>query len=490
MPSVKEYVDIGFNLHQDGKLEEAESAYNEALSIDSGNAEVCNLLGVLKLQQGDIALAVEYVEKAIEKSPQAYFFETLFQAYIRNNDYEKIIAKKDLVIKLFPDNFSLLFNIALAYKNIRNNKEAIKFYEKALKIDPTSYQGWFNLAHLYSVEAQTANAVSAMEICKKLNPKDSETRYFYSIALLREKNYNKGLKYFESRLCREAAVEIQKKTYPNKVRDDNFWHGERIKNKTLLVYYEAGFGDVIQFVRYLPIVAKLCKKLIFICQKPLTPLFKENSQLGVAEYIDSFVPESRLDFDVHAPLMSLPYILGLKDDDIFAFSGGYLRANQNKYEEAKKKYFDNYKIKIGIKWQGNTYFDKDRVIPAEMFKHLIGIENTQFYSFQTFEGSEESAKLKDIVDVGKDLVDFSQTAAALCNLDLVICNDTSLAHLAGALGIPCWIILPWEVNWRWHTDLSVCDWYSSVRLFRQEKMDDWNDVFNKVAQEIKTAISE
>ena len=112
------------------------------------------------------------------------------------------------------------------------------------------------------------------------------------------------------------------------------------------------------------------------------------------------------------------------------------------------------------------------------------VENTQYYSFQTFEGSEDAKVLNNIIDIGKDLIDFSQTAAAMANLDLVICNDTSLAHLAGAMGIPCWVLLPYEVNWRWHTDLSVCDWYDSVKLFRQHKQNDWNGVFEDVLAEM------
>ena len=487
MPTVQDYIDMGFSLHQEGNLDEAENKYSQALELDSENAEACNLMGVLKLQKSDIESAIGWTEKAIALESSAYFYETLFQEYIRAGFYDKIVARQDEILKKFPNNFSLLFNIALAYKNLNKNHEAISFYDKALKINPTSSQAWFNIAHLYSVEAETQNAVSALKICKKLNPNDDEVEYFLGIALMRVKNYDKGLKYFEKRLCREAAYAMQKKTYPNKVREDNLWKGENIKNKTLLVYYEAGFGDVIMFARYLPLVAQKCKKLIFMCQKPLAPLFRENMNLGIDEIIDTFVPEQNLEFDVHAPLMSLPYILRLKGNKVFAYSSGYLRPNEKLVQEYKKKYFNTEKIKVGIKWQGNTYYDKDRVIPTEKFGQLIEVDNTQYYSFQTFEGAEELNKLSskyNIIDIGKDLVDFSQTAAALSNLDIVICNDTSLAHLAGAMAIPCWIMLPYEVNWRWHTDLSVCDWYDSVKLFRQKKLGDWQSVFDQILEEM------
>lgn len=482
MPAVEELINLGFSNHQNGKLEEAESAYKEALAIDSNNAEVCNLMGVLKLQMSEITPALEWVEKAISIKPCEYFYETMFQICIRGKYYSKIAETEDFVNKNYSKCFSLMFNLALAFKNLKQNKKAIFYYDKALKIDPTSYQGWFNMAHLYSIEGQYKNAVSALKICKKIKPKDRETDYFLSLAYMQTKDYDKGLKLFENRLCRETAIAIQNKTYPNLVNNKTIWKGESIKNKTIFVYYEAGFGDTIMFSRYLPLLKKKCKKVIFYPQKQLVPLFVE-SNLGVDEIIEGFIPEQNLSFDVHAPLLSLPYLLKLKGDNVFQSPEGYIRANKELTQEFKEKYFNNDKLKIGIKWQGNTYYDLDRVIPTEAFSPLIETNNTQFYSFQTFEGSKELEKLTskyNIIDIGSELIDFGQTASALENLDLVICNDTSLAHLAGAMGKPCFILLPYEVNWRWHSDLSKCDWYDSIKLFRQKSPGDWNSVFEEV----------
>lgn len=487
MPTVEDIINIGFNNHQSGKLEEAEYAYQEALRLDCENAEACNLMGVLKLQQNDVESSIDWVEKAINRKQCEYFYETLFQAYIRSGKFDKIIECEKIVLNKYPKSFPLLFNIALAYKNLKKNNLAIEFYDKALKINPTSYQAWFNLAHIYNVENQGKNAVSALKICKKLKPKDKETEYFLSIALMRTKNYDKGLKLFEQRLCRDTAIALQNKTYPNLASYDKLWRGENIKNKTILVYYEAGFGDVIMFARYLPLLKKRCKKIIFYPQKQLVKLFSQNS-LGIDEIIEGFIPEQNMDFDVHVPLLSLPYLLGLKGDKVFESPEGYLTFNKEMAEEYRERFFNNSNLKIGIKWQGNTYYDKDRVIPTESFLPLLEIEGTKFYSFQTFEGAEELNKLNskyEIIDIGKELIDFSQTAAALANLDLVICNDTSLAHLAGAMGIPCFVLLPYEVNWRWHDNISKCDWYDSLKLFRQKSIGDWQSVFEEVKEVLK-----
>lgn len=493
MPTVEEIINIGFNNHQDGRLEEAEMAYQEALKLDCENAEICNLMGVLKLQQNEVDSAIDWVEKAINRNACEYFYETLFQAYIRGGKFDKIIECEESVLKKYPKSFPLLFNIALAYKNLKQNHKAIKYYDRALKIDPSSYQAWFNLAHIYNVENQGKNAVSALKICRKLRPNDSETEYFLSLALLRTKNYDKGLKLFEKRPSRETAVKLFNKTYPNLATAERLWKGENIKNKTILVYYEAGYGDTIMFARYLPLLKKRCKKLVFYPQKQLVQLFSQ-SDLGIDEIIEGFIPESNMNFDVHAPLLSLPYLLGLKGENVFESSDGYLYADSKLVQEYKERFFNddkgNNKLKIGIKWQGNTSYDQDRVIPAEMFASLIELEGTKFYSFQTFEGSENLAKLSskyDVVDIGSELIEFNQTASALMNLDLVICNDTSLAHLAGALGIPCFVLLPYEVNWRWHSDLGKCDWYDSVKLFRQKSIGNWSEVFEEVKELLQTA---
>ena len=158
----------------------------------------------------------------------------------------------------------------------------------------------------------------------------------------------------------------------------------------------------------------------------------------------------------------------------------------------KDKYFNNDKFKIAIKWQGNTYYDKERVLKVEDFFRLFDIENTQFYSCQTYEGSEKFSQITDkynVINLAPAFGDFSDTAAAIENMDLIICNDTSLAHLAGAMCKPCWVLLPHVYNWRWHVDLSKCDWYDSVKVYRQTTNGDWQGVFEEVEKDLKNLIS-
>ena len=205
--------------------------------------------------------------------------------------------------------------------------------------------------------------------------------------------------------------------------------------------------------------------------------------LSNIEIMELFKQESIMKFDYHIPMLSLPLVLGLNENNMFISKSGYLKSNPDIVERYKEQYFNNKKFKIGIKWRGNTHYEMDRVIDIKSFTKLFNIENTKFYSFQTFEGAEDLNQIindYDIVDIGKTVKNFADTAGALENLDLVICNDTSLAHLAGALGKPCWILLPYLYNWRWHLDLNNCDWYDSVKLYRQKERGNWDEIFDRM----------
>ena len=379
------------------------------------------------------------------------------------------------------EDYKTLFQKALICKQNNNPDEAEELYLKVLELEPDLTEAYYNLATIYYDRYDCQKAVDCYKKILEINPDDSEVKYFLSLAYFKMKNYAEGEKYFENRLCRKSSIMSQEKTYPNLTKSAPVYSGEIAKDKTVYTYYEAGFGDMIMFARYLPLLKERVGKVIFKPQKELVNLFKENN-FG-CEIMGIFQPENTIHFDYHIPIMSLPYALSLQGDGIFSLRGGYMHANPAKSAAYKAKYFDNDKFKIGIKWQGNTMYDRGRVITVESFFKLFDIPDTKFYSCQTFEGSQEIEKIKaryDIVDLGSTFKDFSDTAAALDNLDLIISNDSSLAHLAGALGKKCLVLLPYVYNWRWHTDLSICDWYESVKIFKQKTPDDWRGAFDDV----------
>lgn len=479
---------LAFKLHQDNKLDEAEKLYMEILKENSNNAETLNLYGILKLQKNLPDEAEPMILKAVSIQPNEYFYENLAQVYLAKKEYSKAINSYEKAVKLNPQSPELLFGLALTYKKIRNFEEAIKIYNKVLEINPNFPQVYYNLAVIYTETGDLNKTISCYQKVIELSPNDLEAKYFLGLAYMQQKNYKEGLKYYENRLCRFSSIETLKKTYPNLSKQAKLWMGEDIHDKTIYTYFEAGFGDVIMFSRYLPLLKKKCKKLIFKPQRPLYQLFNEN-KLGCDEVLDLFPDEKDFTFDYHIPILSIPYILGLKEPEVFIFNKKYIKANPKKAEAYKTKYFNNNKFKIGIKWQGATFQDTDRIIQIENFEKIIALPDVQVYSCQTDDGKEDLNRLHNkqaVIDLGGTFQNFSDTAAALENMDLIICNDTSLAHLAGSMGKPCFILLPYNYNWRWHTDLTKSEWYQSVKLFRQKTPGDWTTVFEEVLSMLKS----
>lgn len=472
-----------FNLHNSGKLEEAEKLYIEILEENPENARILNLIGLLKLAQNDLTAAEHYLKHALEIEKDAYYYESLARVYIAEKQYQKACSLLEEAINTVKCGFEIYFYLGLACKNSIEYEKAEKAYLKALELQPQSEPACYNLASLYLFLNNPEKAIEYFKKCLEITPGKVETLYFLGIAYFRIKDYDTGLKYFENRLCRQTAITTQQVTYPKIMEKAPLWKGEDIKDKVLYTYYEAGFGDMIMFARYIPELLKRCKKLLIKPQKELSQLLRDS--FPEAEVMDLFYDEDKTHFDVHIPFLSVPYVLGLETKDMFMRHEGYLRATPDKIQYYKENFFNNDKFKIAIKWQGNTYYETDRVINVDAFAPLFGLPNVKIYSAQTFQGAEEYQKLAakyDITDLSHSFKDFSYTAGAIANLDLVICNDTSLAHLAGAMNKPCIVLLPYQYNWRWHMDLTHCDWYDSVKIFRLGKRESWNELLERVAQ--------
>ena len=478
-----------FTKHQNGQLTIARDLYMEILKDEPKNAEVWDLLGVLYFQVRDYMESELCIKKAIELNPRLYYIENLARLYLDKGEFKASIALYEDIVKASPK-YENYFNLAMAYKCNQNWDKAKIMYYKALDVNSEGYESYFNLAYLALNENNPKEAIRCYQKALEIKPDDWESMYFLSLACMQDKDYQTGLKYFESRLCKQSAIVSQEKIYPHLIKSRPEWKGEDLVDKTLYTYYEAGFGDILMFYRYLPILTSICKKVIIKPQRELAPLFRENSY--GAEVLEIFDFEKEINFDYHIPFLSVPLVLGLKREEIFTRHEGYLKPNPAKVNYYKEKYCNNDKFKIGIKWQGNTHYDTERVLNVEDFFPLFEIPNTQFYSFQTFEGSEEIEKIQkehSIINLGSTFSNFSDTAGAIENMDLIISNDTSLVHLAGAMSKPCFVLLPYIYNWRWHTDLSHCDWYDSVKIYRQSNHGDWHGVFESVKADLLKEIN-
>lgn len=489
--TTREQINIALQLHKSGDFVEAEKSYLKILDESLDNTDALNLLGMLKLQIKQFKDAIFYIQKATQIKPCTYYFENLGRAYFENRDFDTAISAYKKALEFSPNDFDVLFNLASAYKKNDELNNAITAYESALSVKPNHPDVLFNLANVYENKNDTPTALKYYQQAQEFGVKDKNINYFLAVSYLKTKDFKNGWEYYEDRPSKEFGVLTQSLQYKELMQTKPLLQIEDLqkdtKDKTLFVYYEAGLGDSIMYARYLPLLKEKFAKVVFKPQSGFVNLFKD-SDLG-AEIID--LPIQDMDFDFHIPLMSVPFVLQLNTEADIPFADKFLKTNPHRVGEFKEKYFNNDKFKIGIKWQGNPAYDKQRIIPIEAFSEIFKLPNTQFYSLQKDDGAQELKKIQkdiNIIDLGPSFNNFTDTAAAMENLDLVICNDTSVAHLVGALGKPCWVMLPFVSNWRWHTDTSYSPWYKSVSLFKQHELNNWDKAFEQVHEELSKLI--
>lgn len=277
------------------------------------------------------------------------------------------------------------------------------------------------------------------------------------------------------------------------------WDGSSLEGKTILLWFEQGLGDSLQFIRYASFVkARGAAKVIVECQEPLLALFANCAG------IDQLVPEKSEmpPFDVQAPLLSLPWIFGTLLHTIPAEIPYLLvdPARKEKWRGEIDSAIDgsgsspSKEFKIGIVWQGNPkhVWDRHRSFPLAHFNRLARIHGVQLVSLQKDVSDERLAGFPhqlSLINLGSRLTDFADTAAAMQNLDVVITCDSSPAHLAGALGIPVWVAMSALSDWRWMTQRDDSPWYPTMRLFRQKRIGDWDEVFGRLESEVNKLLT-
>jgi hypothetical protein len=262
------------------------------------------------------------------------------------------------------------------------------------------------------------------------------------------------------------------------------WEGHDLKGQRILIHAEQALGDTIQFIRYLPQVAQRGGRVVLQVQPELFQLLKDFPHAEQVLARGDALP----DFDVQCPLLSLPLIL--HSGSQISNEVPYIKPDALAVEHWRAKLADEARLKVGLVWAGKPEHknDHNRSMPARMFASLNQIPNVRFFSLQKGDAAKQLADLSsqlDVTDFTSELNDFVDTAGLIQNLDLVITVDTAVAHLAGAIGKPVWVLLPFVPDWRWLLDRSDSPWYPTMRLFRQPRIGDWESPVNSVAAGLK-----
>ncbi|MBT3355618.1 MAG: hypothetical protein HN402_11940 [Candidatus Scalindua sp.] len=317
----------------------------------------------------------------------------------------------------------------------------------------------------------------------ELEPEYAEAHLNRSFALLLIGNYKDGWIENEWRL-QAKAHRLRKFNKPQ-------WDGSPLNGKTILIHAEQGFGDTIQFIRYLPMVQAQGGNVVFECHKSLIRLLRNYE--GIDKLIER-VPKPDIEFDTQLPILSLPGIFDTTADSIPSDTP-YITSDQGLSQLFSLRFGTDYNFKIGIAWAGNSDNKKNHIRSCALadFNPLLDIQGISFYSIQKGPASVEAdSTLREmkIINLSNQIKDFADTAAVVSNLDLIISVDTAVVHLAGALGKPVWNLIHFAPDWRWLLNRDDSPWYPEMRLFRQTKSNDWTTVFKRVKEALLQIVND
>jgi hypothetical protein len=384
------------------------------------------------------------------------------------------LASFDRAIALRPDIAELHSNRGNALRDLAQPEAGLVAHARAIALRPDYAEAHSNLARTLIDQNQHTPALASLDRALALNPGLAGARLNRAVIELVQGRLAEGFRDYEARW------QTQLFSRAGRGFAQPQWQGETLAGRTLLLHPEQGVGDTIQFCRYVTLVmARVDGPVIFEVPKPLRPLF-EGKFPGVRLVAQG---EKLPPFDLHCPLLSLPHVLGTDLASVPA-PVGYLRADPVRATRWRNRLVPAGSPRIGLVWSGDPKHanDRSRSLPLASLLPLVG-SGARLFALQPRVREADRATLAAtpaIIDLGCDFSDFADTAAAISALDLVISADTSVAHLAAALGKPTWVLLPFAPDWRWLLGREDSPWYPTVRLFRQEARGDWDSVIGRV----------
>lgn len=472
----------GVALHRLRRLDAAEASYRKALETSPEASNVIAQLAMLLREQRRFSEARTFLENAVTRLPrEALVHYAMGLLLLDIEEREAAFHSFGTAVKLNPRFAEAHNGLGFLHYHAERHEQAIAHLERATQINPGYIDALRTLATAYSVSGCAKKAMAVYERITALSPGDVEAHMGLAIHQLLLGDFNRGWPEYEWRLkFKDMVMPVTGKPH---------WNGQSLTGKTILLLGEQGLGDTLQFVRYAPQVKAHGANVVLGCPPTLQRL------LSGCEGIDSVIPygETIPPHDFLIPLLSLPRVLKTTLKTIPA-SVPYLRVPSGAGVTVAGMITRQAGIlNIGIAWAGGNLHpnNKRRSCTLEQFRCLLDIPGVRFFSLQKGEPAKELSGFSDrkIVDLGPFLGDFSDTAAAMTALDLIISVDTAAAHLAGGLARPVWLLLPFAPDWRWMLGLDDSPWYPTMRLFRQPVPGDWNNVTERLAAELAAAVS-
>jgi len=481
---IEVYNNLGIALQDQGKYSQAVDEYLKASQLGPGCAEIHYNLGNALQLLGRHEEAAENYRLGLGLKPDyAQAYNNLGISLKEQGLYDEAVQSCEQAIRLEPDCSQFYSNLASILQHQGRAADAVANCERAISLEPDNTEAYFNLASVLRDCGRLDEAVQKNSRAIQLRPDYAEAHWNQAITYLLKGDFKEGWREFQWR----RKTDWHTNAYPHKHRKPR-WKGGRFTGKKLLVHCEQGLGDCIQFIRYLPMVKSLGGSVIFEAWKSLHGLLKDFR--AIDELVElSFEKGTEAHFDAHVSVMDLPGIFKT-DERRIPRSVPYLLADPAKAEYWRKT-LTGPDFKVGIVWAGSARHanDRNRSCKLETFAPVSKIKGVKLYGLQKGEPAREvgqSAHEIEIENLGEHLVDFTDTAAVIQNMDLIISVDTATLHLAGAMGRPVWALLALAPDWRWMLDRRDSPWYPTMRLFRQKEWGNWDSVLEQCEKELKT----
>lgn len=483
--SADAHFNLGKALFEAGQRSECLVCFQRVLEIQPGDAEAHNYLGQVRHERGEGGQALQFYLEALRLRPDyVEVLSNLGALMMEMNELESAEVLLRRAYQLAPGFKCASTNLGTLLSRRGRFVEAFETFRKVLLSDPQDPTALCSMGFALDALGDLEGARAAFELALKTEPNSALARFNLSSHFLLAGNFAEGWS------CYERRWELRQFTGKPRTYAQPRWRNEDIAGTSVLLYAEQGFGDTLQFVRYALILVERGARVLLETQAPLVPLLCTlHPKVQVLARNDETAPDT----DWHCPLLSLPYVLGTDLSNIPA-AVPYVYPDEEKAklwaEQNRTQTF-----RVGVVWSGNPGHARDRLrsIPFEEFSRLFLTPQVHFYSLQkgpAAKYAKDAGPNAGLLDLEPFLLDFTDTAAVITNLDLVITVDTAVGHLAGAMGKPVWILLAHAPDWRWLKERSDSPWYPTARLFRQGSPGSWADVLDRVKSALLIAASE
>ncbi len=471
---------LAMMLLQQKRHADAAELYRRVVTLQPDHAEAhCNLGSALNALNRP-AEAISCFERALALSPrlaEAHF--NLGFIYQTQKKWPQAEDAYRRAVEAQPNHVGSHNNLGTVYRNQGKLSEAVRCFERVLEFKPDVGEVLSNLGNVFTMQGRRAEAMVCYDQSVRMRPDYAQAHTNRALAWLAQGDFAAGWEEYE---WRWKCPEFQSLGH-----DLPMWDGSPLDGRALLVHAEQGFGDTLQFIRFVPSIATDAGRVVCEVQPPVASLLKQSGIPGVFAQGEA-LPAC----DVWIPLLSLPRLFGTTLETI-PHEVPYLAADPARISRWREVLAGSDNFRVAIAWRGRPTYrgDRFRSIDLSLFEPLARMSGVQLVSVQKGAGAEQVAEVASdwpLVDASNQLTDFHDTAAAIANVDLVIACDTAVAHLAGALGVPTWIALPFSSDWRWLIDREDSPWYPSVRLFRQTTFDDWPEVFQRLTAALRELV--